>query len=163
MAPTDTATETAADVVWALDDLLQGRTVDELLDEAVARAEALTRYRGRVGELAAAELAGVMAETAGISELSGRAASYAYLQFSADTSVPAHGALLQKVEERSTAIQTALLFFDLEWAEVDDDRAAALLADERLQPYRHHLEAARRYRPHLLSEPEEKVLAEKAV
>jgi oligoendopeptidase F len=158
----DTA-DSAADVVWDLADLLDGRTVDELLDEALARAEALGGYRGRVALLDAAELTGVMDEMAAISDLAGRAGSFANLQFAADTSVSAHGALLQKVEERGTELQTLLLFFELEWAEVDDRRAAALLADSRLGQYRHHLDAARRYRPHLLTEPEEKVLAEKAV
>src|SRR5579871_2330089 len=162
MCATDTA-ETAAAVVWDLADLLDGRTVDELLDEAVARAEGLSGYRWRVAELDAAELAAVMAEMASISELAGRAGSFANLQFAADTSVAAHGALLQRVEERGTELQTLLLFFELEWAEVDDEHAAAVLADERLRPYGHHLEAARRYRPHLLTEPEEKMLAEKAV
>ena len=40
--------------------------------------------------------------------------------------------------------------------------SSELLADDRLAFCRHHLESARRYRPHLLSEPEERVLAEKA-
>jgi oligoendopeptidase F len=157
------ATDTATDVVWKLNDLLDGHTVDQLLDEAMARAEGLTLYHGRIGELDAGELASFMADEAAIGELVGRAGSYANLQFAADTSVPAHGALLQLVEERSTALHTKLLFFELEWAAVDDERAAQLLADERLRPYHHHLEAARRYRPHLLTEPEEKILAEKAL
>lgn len=163
MAAPETATESATDVVWDLADLLGGRTVDALLDEAVARAEGVASCRGRVADLDAGELSGVMAEMAAISELAGRAGSFANLQFAADTSLPAHGALLQKVEERSTELETLLLFFELEWAEMDDERVAGVLADGRLGPYRHHLEAARRYRPHLLSEPEEKVLAEKAV
>jgi oligoendopeptidase F len=71
--------------------------------------------------------------------------------------------LLQHVEERATAISTQLLFFELEWAELPDDRAAVLLASERLAFCRHHLESVRRYRPHLLSEPEERLMTEKAV
>ena len=51
----------------------------------------------------------------------------------------------------------------MEWAALPDDRADALLADPAIEPYRHHLRSERRYRPHLLSEPEEKVLTEKAV
>ena len=35
--------------------------------------------------------------------------------------------------------------------------------DAALDDYRHHLRMARRYRPHLLSEPEERILTEKAV
>ncbi|MFL5956214.1 MAG: M3 family oligoendopeptidase, partial [Solirubrobacterales bacterium] len=93
----------------------------------------------------------------------GRAGSYAALRFSTDTADPTRGALLQKVQEESTALETALLFFELEWAALDDARAEELLAAEDLDFARHYLRAARRYRPHLLSEPEEKVLTEKAL
>ena len=106
----------------------------------------------------------LMASMAELQELIGRAASYAGLRFAVDTSDPANGALMQRVQERATAITTQLIWFELEWAEVDDDAAAdALLADERVEPYRYHLESARRYRPHLLTEPEEKIDTEKDV
>ncbi len=59
--------------------------------------------------------------------------------------------------------QTQLVFWDLEWAALDDERAEELLAHDELDFSRHHLESARRYRPHLLSEPEEKLMSEKAV
>ena len=41
-----------------------------------------------------------MAELAEIYELAGRAGSYAHLDFSTDTTDPARGALLARVEER---------------------------------------------------------------
>jgi oligoendopeptidase F len=56
-----------------------------------------------------------------------------------------------------------LIFFDLEWAALEDDHVDRLLADERLAFCAHHLRSSRRYRHHLLSEPEEKILADKAV
>jgi oligoendopeptidase F len=68
---------------------------------------------------------------------------------------------MARVQERGTAISTKLIFFELEWAAVDDERAEALLADGRLAFCAHHLRSARRYRPHLLSEPEERVDTEK--
>jgi oligoendopeptidase F len=119
--------------------------------------------RGTIAQLDAAGLASVMRELASIAELVGRAASYASLRFAADTTDPGRGALLQHVEERATAINTRILFFELEWAALSDDRAAELVADERLAFCRHYLAAARRYRPHLLTEPEELVMTEKAV
>ena len=70
---------------------------------------------------------------------------------------------MQRADEAETAIQTQLLFFDLEWAALDDARADELLATDGLENYRHHLATMRRYRPHLLSEPEEKVLTEKGI
>ena len=123
----------------------------------------MAERRGTVSQIDAGGLASVMRELASIAELVGRAASYASLRFSADTTDPGRGALLQHVEERATAVNTKILFFELEWAALNDDRAEQLLAAPGLDFSRHHLRSARRYRPHLLSEPEEKILAEKAI
>jgi oligoendopeptidase F len=67
------------------------------------------------------------------------------------------------VQEQGTAIETTLLFFDLEWAALPDERAEELLAADGLDQARHHLRTARKYRPYLLSEPEEKVVTEKSI
>src|SRR3954466_6172962 len=104
-----------------------------------------------------------MRELSDIEDLAGRAGSYAGLRFATDALDEERGALLQKVQERGTAIETKLLFFGLEWAALDDDRAEELLAAEGLDFARHHLRMERRYRPYLLSEPEEKILTEKQV
>ena len=166
MATTTDTDLTAADVAWDLEPLVDGKGeagVDQLLDEAERVAASVAERRGTVVQLDAAGLASVMRELASIAELVGRAASYASLRFAADTTDPGRGALLQHVEERATAINTRILFFELEWAALPDDRAAELLADEQLTFCRHYLAAARRYRPHLLTEPEELVMTEKAV
>jgi oligoendopeptidase F len=111
----------------------------------------------------AATLADFMSSLSDLQELIGKAASYAGLKFAVDTSDPANGALMQRVQERATAIGTQLIWFELEWAAIPDESADAILADERVAPYRYHLESERRYRPHLLTEPEEKIDAEKSV
>jgi oligoendopeptidase F len=155
---------------WDLSDLVEGRgedaetAIDEMLAEAQRRADAFAEaYAGRVAELDGPELVAAMRELAELGELGGRAGSYAMLDFSIDTADPVRGARLQRMQEKSTAIETALLFFELEWAALDDERAEELLAANGLDFARHHLRTERRYRPHLLSEPEEKVLAEKAL
>ena len=163
-------TDTAVDPVelsWDLSDLLGGddeAAVDRFLDQARDSAAAISAgCRLRVHELDGPELVRVMQSMAEVQELLGRAQSYAYLRFAADTSDPANGARLQHVQERSTAIGTTLVFFDVEWAALPDERVAALLETPGLEFARHHLETARRYREHLLTEPEEKLLAEKQV
>lgn len=156
----------ALDVAWDIETLLPepgDAGVDALLARALERADALEAARGRVASMDAAELAAFMQGLAEVADLVGRAGNYAHLAFSADTQTPANGARLMRVEERSTAINTKLVFFELEWAALPDARAEVLLADERLAFARHHLESVRRYRPHLLSEPEEVVLSEKSV
>ncbi len=138
--------------------------VSRQLDEATRRAtEFAASYAGKLGELDSAGLATAMHELAAISELVGRAGSYAALRFATDTADAQRGALLQRVQERATEIETKLLFFELEWAALPDERAEQLLAGDGLEFCAHHLRSARRYRPHLLTEPEEKILAEKAI
>jgi oligoendopeptidase F len=161
---TDAELEQAA---WDLEPLLDGEGeagVDSRLEEAQQRATAFAeRYAGKLGELDSEGLAGAMRELAAIYELVGRVGTYVGLRFSTDTADPANGALLQKAQERETGIETALLFFELEWAALSDERVEELLADDALDFCAHHLRTMRRYREHLLSEPEEKILTEKSL
>jgi oligoendopeptidase F len=156
-----------AETAWDLEPLVEGEGeagVESRLEDALARAKAFAeRYAGKLGELDGAGLGEAMEALAVIYELIGRAGYYAALRFSTDTADPANGALLQRVQEQETQIQTTLLFFELEWAALPDARAEELLEGEGLDFCRHHLRNVRRYREHLLSEPEEKILAEKAL
>jgi len=157
---------------WDLGALLDGEGpegVERRLEEALTRSQAFAeRYAGKLDELDSARLTEAMRELAAIHDLVGRAGAYAALDFSTDTSDPARGALLQRTQEQGTAIETTLLFFELEWAALADERVRELLDggdddDDGLNFCRHHLRSARRYRDHLLSEPEEKILAEKSL
>jgi oligoendopeptidase F len=156
----------AAGVRWDLSDLYAGPDdpqIDADLDAGLTAARAFAaRWRGRVAALGAAELAAAVDALEALQERIARAGAYAQLLFAADTATPRHGALLQHVQERATAIHNELLFFELEWVAVAPERADALLADAGLARRRHYLQAARRYRPHVLTEPEEKLLAETA-
>jgi oligoendopeptidase F len=135
--------------------------VTALIDEAEDRAEQFAAdLEGKVEELDGAGLIDAMERLAGISDLVGRALNFTHLRFAADTETPAVGALLQRSTERATRIQTRLLFFELEWVAIDDERAEELLATEGLDFCRHHLRMERRYRPHLLSAPEERIVTE---
>jgi oligoendopeptidase F len=158
------------DVAWDLDPLLDGgaddpeAAVEAMIAESQRRADAFAAaHAGKIADLDGPGLVAAMRELEAIQEELGRAGSYAMLNFAGNTADPPRGALLQRVQEGGTRIETTLLFFELEWAAVDDERAEALLATEGLEFARHYLRTARRYRPHLLSEPEEKILAEKAL
>jgi oligoendopeptidase F len=156
----------AAGVTWDLSDLYAGPDDPRLegdLDAALAAARSFAeRHRGRVGALDAAGLAAALDELEAFEEPAHRAGAFAQLLFAGDTATPRHGALLQRVQERASEIRNALVFFELEWVAVEDARAEALLADPALARRRHLLATMRRYRPHLLSEPEEKLLEETA-
>jgi oligoendopeptidase F len=152
---------------WNLEPLVDGQGQDGAraqLAEALDRSQVFAaRYVGKLAELDSTGLEQAMRELGEVQELVGRAGTYAGLRFSVDTADPAAGALMQEVQERGTEIETTLLFFELEWAALEDEQVEELLDDRRLSFCAHHLRNVRRYREHLLSEPEEKILAEKAV
>ncbi len=155
----------AEDVRWSLDTLYANR--DELeasLNKADERAQVFAdRYRGEVATLDAEALADALHELESIQDRLGRAYAYAYLSWSTNTNDEELGALLQHVREAYNRIHQQLLFFEVEWAEVDRERAEALLAEDVLDDVRHYLELEQEKKEHVLSEPEEKILSEKSV
>ncbi|MFN8223652.1 MAG: M3 family oligoendopeptidase [Gaiellales bacterium] len=157
----------AEDVAWDLSDLYSGiddPRIESDLTQAEADAEAFrNRYHGNVARLSASELAEAIAEHERIESSVTRTAYFAHLLFSTNMAEPARGALVARLQERAAQLDTRLLFFGLEWAALDDVRAESILADGAVDHWRHHLEGLRKYRPHLLSEAEERVFTEKSV
>ncbi len=155
------ASVTGAEAVeWDLETLLDGSDVTTLVDRALQDAEALTvDAKGTIGAIDASGLAAVLHRLASIYETVQRAGNYAQLRFSTDTSDPERGALMQQVGERMSTLSAELVWFDLEWVDVDDERAEAMLSTDEVAPFRHHLETVRAGKPHLLSEIEERLLA----
>lgn len=91
-----------------------------------------------------------------IAQSSSRLGAYAYLWFSENTKNLEARSFKTKVEERLTSLSNRLLFFDLWWQGVDQDNARRLMTGTG--SLRYHLETIRRYQPHTLSEPEEKII-----
>src|SRR5437879_5988166 len=164
------AASSAAGIAWNLGDLYAGLddpALDRDLQSALARAQAFEKtYRGKIATLAPdahETLRAAVEELENLYEHMDRPAVYAMLVHAAKTDVPAHGALLAKTREQRTAINKHLIFFDLEWIQLADASAQALIRHPRLAKYRHWLDHKRAWKPHYLSEPEEKILDDKAV
>ncbi len=167
MAVAKEARTGAEEIQWNLGDLYAGDPMVGV-EADLMRAEDMSKifqdeYHGVVAALDAEGVAAALKKLERIHEILGRAASYAFLNFSTDLADPPRGALLQKVQESATQTGTHLLFFSLEWLAIPDDQAERLLQYPALSNYRHYLESARRYRPHVLTEPEEQIMVEKSV
>ncbi len=157
----------AEDVAWDLSDLYESGD-DPRLDADVQEAEEAAaafreRYYGKVAELSAAELAEAIGERERIESILTRAIYFAHLWFATDMADPPRGALVARLTEAGAALDTQLLFFGLEIADLEDEAAEALLAADELEHWRHWLRSVRKFRPYLLTEPEEKIFTEKAV
>ncbi|MAS37187.1 MAG: oligoendopeptidase F [Anaerolineaceae bacterium] len=157
----------AENIVWDLSILYSGpddpaigqdiTAVSDLVDTFV------NTYRGRVADLSASELLTAMNEMEALSDKAYRLGLFANLLYATDTNNPQYGALVQKLTEFDAEMEQKLLFFELEWLELDDATADKLLADPTLDKFKHYLEAERRYKPYKLSEVEEQLLVEKAI
>ena len=164
----ETALTGAEGVTWNLSDLylnLNDPQIEKDIEDAFSQAKSFEeKYRGKINSesVTPSFLLEAVKELESISEQAGKLISYAYLMFAADTSNPKRGAFLQSIQEKTTEIRKHLMFFELEWIALPDEIANHLLEDEVLSHYSHFLQTERRYKPHKLSEPEEKILDEKA-
>ncbi len=152
-------------VIWQLSDLYRGADDPRIqADKDWCRQYArqfADAYRGTVGRLPADQLAEAVRSLESLLERCHRLLAFGSLHFATRTTDPVASALLQDLQEFYSEIQRDTLFFELEWTQLDDAASEALLADPALGPYRHFLTSLRRYRPHRLTEPEERILVEK--
>jgi oligoendopeptidase F len=173
MSATETPTRptsSADGVTWDLSDLYKGvddPRIDADLAEALERAQRFAvTYRGKIDTPGGPEadfLLAAVRELESLNEQMDRPIIYASLLHASKTDDSRHGALLARTQEKRTGINKYLIFFDLEWVKLPDDIAGRLTATPALARYRHYLEQKRAWKPHFLTEPEEKILDEKAI
>ncbi|TVQ28871.1 MAG: M3 family oligoendopeptidase [Geminicoccaceae bacterium] len=153
---------------WDLSDLYQGPD-DPVLASDLERAEVEAKaieanYRGRLAELAGDDLAAMIQRYEDVSEIAGKAYSFASLRFAAQRDDAQIGRFFQTIQERINALTTPLLFVTLELNRLEEDALQAKLeASPALAHYRPWLRDVRAFRPHQLSDEVEKTLHEKAV
>lgn len=151
-------------ITWNLDalyDSLQDELLQDDLDLCKQEAEMLRdECSGKLADLEPAFFARSIRRLERIHMNLGRIDTYAFLNFSTQVKNDAAGAFLQKSKEDASQVNRELVFFDLEWAKMDEKSASILLADDNVAPYRHYLLNIRRYADHLLTQSEESLLVE---
>lgn len=157
--------QTGAEAIsWDLSDLFSSPTdpeIEAMLAYSMERAKAFeAAYKGRVASLEPSEFAAMMRELEEDEDAAAKPEAYSYLLHSQNTKEAAAGRLLSRVREASAERGSLGVFFTLELAEISDEQAARLYADPVSAPYRHTIEEARKFRPHQLSEPEERILTD---
>jgi oligoendopeptidase F len=148
---------------WDLTSLFPDvQTALDALKAALADCAAFReRTRGRVVQLDAAELESVLGELAELDNRLSRLGSFSGLALSTNITGEAERDADAAMEQGLVEAQNALRFFELEWLQVDDARADELAASPNLAQHRYFLTSARRFRPHIRSEDEERMLAER--
>ena len=161
-------TETGAEnVAWDLSDLYKSPEDAKLLEDKKDLLEQADKfadkYRGRISALSASEFSDALRAYESLIQRAGKIGSYSHLIWSTNTENAKLGKLLQEANELGSELSQKLVFFDVEWMKVDDDRAEELINSKELFPWKHYLRVSRMYKDHTLSEDAEQVMSAKSV
>jgi oligoendopeptidase F len=152
--------QTFEQTCWSLDDLLpatSGPELEQVVDELKTQVVEFESWRERLSpDFSAEDFGSVMRLYEDITHLAYRLYFYARLWFTQDTQDQGALGFLGRIEQLFTDAQNRMLFFSLWWKDLDDDPAERLMASSG--DWLYFLQSLRRYKPHTLSEPEEKVI-----
>jgi oligoendopeptidase F len=145
---------------WSLEDLLpahEGEQFEQFLTELEGQVQALEGERGRLSpEMSSQVFLEVMELMESIRTIATRLVGYARLWFAEDTQSQDALAFMGSMEQLATDVQNRLLFFELWWKGLEEEAAQRLLGESG--DYAYYLRTLRRFRPHTLSESEEKII-----
>ncbi len=145
---------------WSLDDLFPAHDSPEMkagfdeLDIKVVEFEALRPSLS--AEMPQEAFLNMIRYLEAIARLANRIADFAGLGFSANTQDQAIQAFQSDVETRLAVITNRTLFFSLWWKSLEDHTAEKLMSASG--DYHYWLEEMRHFKPHTLTEPEEKII-----
>ncbi len=145
---------------WSLIDLFPGFDSPDLeagFDKVEEQVASFEGVRGKLkSEMDAEQFLDVVRASEGTTRIVNKLYSFAGLSFAADTQDQAAQTLMGRIEQFAAEMQNRTLFFSLWWKDVDDQNAKRLM--DAAGDYRYYLEEMRHFKPHTLSEPEEKIL-----
>lgn len=145
---------------WSLDDLFPAADSPELeaaFKTIEGQVVAFESVRGKLSaDISAESFLEILRASEETTRLMHRLYAYAGLSFAADTQDQTIQTLLGHVEQFMAEMQNRTLFFSLWWKELDDANASRLM--DACADYRYYLEEMRHFKPHTLSEPEEKII-----
>ena len=155
------ATALPVEETWRLEDLFADLNAYEAaVDDFAATIEPLTRFEGRLLDSAQALADALELVTESQQQLR-RLYTYASLLSDRDTADGEARGRQQDVELLSTRLSKTVSFIRPELLAAAPQRIEAFVAEEsRLAPHRHFLRDLIRQRDHVLSPPEERILAE---
>jgi oligoendopeptidase F len=153
------------EVIWKLDDLYNAMDdptlqtdISRCDQEACAIREAFT---STLPDISAADLLRLVQKLEALHTMLGRLSTYAFLNFITQVDKAQAGNLYQQMQEVYSRCNREVVFFELDWNTLEQEKADRLTDDPLLSHYRHYLQALRRYRPHQLTEIEEKLLLDR--
>ncbi|MFW5800953.1 MAG: oligoendopeptidase F [Spirochaeta sp.] len=158
-AKTPTRSEVPEEYKWNLDSLFPSdNDWEKALEQLKTDSREIPRYRGTLGQ-SARSLHDCLSFMMDLGAREERVGYYAHLRYSEDAGDSRNQSRWGRYLQVSAEIETAASYQSPEIQEIPDERMKEFLQDDLLQEYRIYLERLLRYKPHILSEPEERLLA----
>lgn len=145
---------------WSLADLFPAYDSEEMkaafaeVEAKVAEFESMRPVL--TPEISVEDFMRFVQELDDISRLMSRIGAFGGLWYTEDTQNQAAQNFQAQVDQFNAGIQNRVLFFSLWWKALEDDVAAQLMREAG--DYTYWLEEMRHFKPHTLSEPEEKII-----
>jgi len=151
--------EIAVEHSWKLEDLFPNQAAwDKEFQEAKEQMKQIAAYHGKLAD--AVQLKACFELEDQLSLHVERLYVYANMKHHEDTAEPTFQALSDKSKKLSVETGEALSFITPEVLSLSDEQLDAMIASTELAKYRHTLEEMRRQKAHILSKPEEALLAQ---
>ena len=145
---------------WSLADLYPGFNAPEFESAFDTIEEQVTSFEGLRANLTpdmpADRFLDVIRASEEMTRVANKLYSFAGLSFAADTQDQTALSAQTRVRQFLADMENRTLFFSLWWKDLDDENATRLM--DASGDYRYYLEEMRHFKPHTLSEPEEKVI-----
>ncbi len=152
-------------VLWNLADLYASPD-NSIMQEDISRCEQEAqaikeKFESTLPSIDAQTLLQLVCRLESLHTLLGKLNTYAFLNFITRVDNAAAGRLYQQMQELYSKCNREVVFFELGWNSLDQEKADCLTDYPCLAGYRHYLRSLRRYKPHQLSEIEEKLLLDR--
>jgi oligoendopeptidase F len=145
---------------WSLSDLFSaydGADIQAAFDELENIVSDFEQYRGDLSaELSVSKFMQIVRKLESVQKLAARINAFAGLSFAADTQDQEIQAFSSRVDQTMAQVENRILFFSLWWKELGDTEARRFIS--QAGDYHYWLEEMRHFKPHTLSEPEEKII-----
>jgi oligoendopeptidase F len=145
---------------WDLSELFPGfesPQLQEAFDNVEEQVASFEGVRGKLNpDIDAETFLDVVRASEEATRIVNRIYAFAGLSFNADTQDQNAQSLMGRVQQFVAEMQNRTLFFNLWWKDLDDANARRLM--DASGDYRYYLEEIRHFKPHTLSEAEEKVI-----
>lgn len=145
---------------WSLKDLFpspEGPELETAFKSLKAKVAAFEKNRSLLAEnITTEQFMKIIKQLEAIAEGSSRLSGYPELWFAEDTQSQAAQTLQARVQAFLADVSNQVLFFSLWWKSIPDSTVNRLL--KNAGDFRYWLEQMRNFKPHTLSEPEEKII-----